>query len=156
MQTQDAVKVRGFFRLQIADPDGSIKGDSKWCKNTITNSGKRYYLAAMLGKMTGSSGIGYAALGTGGAPNATDTTQPGELAEGVRDAVAASSSGSTAVSFLGTFASADSFVTATRNISNIGLWATNTAGSIFSGAAFDSSSCGTNQAVNYTYVITFT
>jgi hypothetical protein len=156
METQDAVKIRGFSRVTIVDSDGTITGDSGFVENTITNAGKRYYLAALLGKYAGSSGIGYAALGTGSAANATHTTQNGELAENVRNAVTAASNGSTAVRFTGTFASADSFVTATRNISNIGLWATNTGGSLFSAAAYASSSCATNQAVNYTYDVTFT
>jgi len=150
------VKIRGFSQVQIVNEDGSIAGDSGVVENTITNAGKRYYLAAMLGKYAGSSGIGYAALGTGTAANATHTTQDGELGEGVRDAVTAASNGSTAVRFTGTFASADSFVTADRNISNIGLWATDTGGSVFSVAAYASSSCATNQAVNYTYDVTFT
>jgi hypothetical protein len=155
-QNNDGIRVRGFFHLTIENQDGQLIGDSGLVENTITNLGKQHYLAEMLGKIAGSSGVGYAALGTGGAPNATDTTQPGELGEGVRDAVTANQSGSTSVVFTGTFSSTDSFVTATRNISNIGLWATNTSGSIFAGAAFTSSSCGTNQNVNYTYTITFT
>lgn len=155
-QTNDGIRVRGFFRLTIDDGDGNIVGDSGLVENTVTNLGKQHYLAELLGAVAGSSQVGYAALGTGGAPNATDTTQPGELAEGVRDAVAANQNGSTSIVFTGTFASGDSFVTATREISNIGLWATDTGGSIFSGAAFNSSSCGTNQNVNYTYTITFT
>ncbi len=148
METESGIRIRGFSRVQIVDPDGTIAGDSDWKENTVTNSGKRYYLAAMLGKYAGSSGIAYAALGTGTAANATHTTQDGELAEGVRDALSAASSGSTAVRFTGTFASDDNFATATRNISNIGLWATDTGGSLFSGAAYASSSCATNQAVN--------
>ena len=156
METQDAVKIRGFSRVQIVDQDGTITGDSGFRENTITNEGKRWYLAALLGKTTGSLQIGYAALGTGSADNATHTTQDGELAEGVRDAVAAATNGSTSIRFTGTFASADSFATATRNISNIGLWATDTGGSLFSAAAYASSSCATNQAVNYTYDVTFT
>lgn len=146
---QTEIKVRGFSRVAIANPDGTLAGDSGFVENAITNEGKRWYLAALLGKTTGSLQIGYAALGTGSAANATHTTQDGELAEGVRDAVAAATSGSTAIRFTGTFASADSFVTATRNISNIGLWATNTGGSVFSVAAYASSSCATNQAVKY-------
>lgn len=155
MKTQEGIKIRGFSHIQIINPDGTLAGDSGWVENAITNEGKRHYLAQMLGKLTGSSGIGYAALGTGSAANATHTTQDGELGENVRDAVAAATSGSTAVAFTGTFASAESFVTATRNISNIGLWATNTGGSVFSVAAYNSSSCATNQAVNYTYTISF-
>lgn len=156
METQEGIKIRGFSRIHIVDPDGSLAGDSGWVENAVTNEGKRHYLAQLLGKLAGSSGIGYAALGTGSQANATHTTQDGELAEGVRDAVSAATNGSTAVRFTGTFASADSFVTATRNISNIGLWATDTGGSVFSVAAYNSSSCATNQAVNYTYDVTFT
>lgn len=155
------VKIRGFSRVVIReyDEDGELGpevGDSGFVENAITNEGKRWYLAALLGNTTGSLQIGYAALGTGTAANATHTTQDGELAEGVRDAVSAATNGSTSIRFTGTFASADSFVTADRNISNIGLWATDTGGSVFSVAAYASSSCATNQAVNYTYDITFT
>jgi len=157
MANKSGVTIRGFARVTIEDPEtGKIVGDSGFNENTVTNEGKRWYLAALLGKTTGSLQIGYAALGTGSEANATHTTQDGELAEGVRDVVAAATNGSTSIRFTGTFASGDSFVTATRNISNIGLWATNTGGSLFAAAAYASSSCATNQNVNYTYDVTFT
>ena len=156
MSEESGVRIRGFARVAIADPDGSIVGDSGFNENTVTNEGKRWYLSALLGKTTGSLQIGYSALATGTAANATHTTQHGELAEGVRDAVTAATNGSTSVRFTGTYASGDAFVTATRNISNIGLWATNTGGSLFAAAAYASSSVATNQAVNYTYDVTFT
>jgi len=155
-EVDSMVKVRGFFRLHIVDPDGHISGDSGLVENTVTNLGKQHYLAELLGAISGSSQIGYAALGTGSAPNASHTTLDGELGENIRDSVSKSQNGSTSVVFYGTFASVDSFVTLTRNLSNIGLFATNTGGSIFAGASYTSSSCGTNQAVNYTYTITFT
>jgi hypothetical protein len=66
------------------------------------------------------------------------------------------SSGSTALRCTGTFASSDSFVTAVESISNIGLFRSSTGGTIFAGNTYDSSSCATNQNVNYTYDITFT
>jgi hypothetical protein len=153
-EVSDGIKIRGFFRLQLEE-DGKIVGDSGWRENAVTNEGKRSYLARLLGAIAGSSQIGYAALGTGTAPGATATSLDGELGEGVRDAIAAATSGSTAVAFTGTFASGDSFVTATRNLSNIGLFATNAGGTLFAGNTFASSSCGTNQNVNYTYTITF-
>jgi len=155
-EMEQSIKIRGFAHLKIVDPDGRVVGDSGIVQNTITNLGKQHYLAELLGAIAGSSAVGYAALGTGSAPNVTHTTQDGELGEAVRKAVSKSQNGSTSVVFYGTFASTDSFVTATRNLSNIGLWATNTGGSIFAGASYTSSSCGTNQAVNYTYTITFT
>ena len=159
MEVENGIRVRGFFRLHIVDPDGTIVGDSGLRENTITNLGKQHYLAELLGAISGSSQVTHAALGTGTAPNATHTSLDGEIVDGTtRDAVSKSQNGSTSVVFYGTFASADSFVTQTRNISNIGLFATSaiTAGSIFAGATYNSSSCATNQAVNYTYTITFT
>ena len=58
--------------------------------------------------------------------------------------------------FTGTFSSSNSFVTSTQNISNIGLFATSSGGTLFAGNTFASSSCATNQDVNCTYVISFT
>lgn len=159
METQESMKVRGFFRLQLEE-DGEIVGDSGWHENQVTNDGFRWYLAANLGGTTGSLQVSHAALGTGAAPAAGDTTLSGEVTHNAsgRDAVtAATSSDSKAVRFTGTFASADSHNTATINISNIGLFQqsnTNTA-SIFAGAAYASSSWATNQSVNYTYDISF-
>lgn len=155
-KVKDGIGIHGFFRVNIQDPDGEIVGDSGWMKNTVTNDGKLHFLVQMLGGIAGSTPVGYAALGTGGTVNAASTALPGELAEGVRNAVAAASNGSTAVRFTGTFASSDNFVTATRDISNIGLFATDSGGTVFAGNTYASSSCATNQAVNYTYDITFT
>lgn len=155
MKTKGAVGISGFVRLQIEE-DGCIVGDSGWRRNQITNDGVRYFLAALLGGTTGSIQVSHAALGSGAAPASDATTLPSELAEGVRDAVAAQTNGSTAVRFTGTFASGDSFVTATRTLSNIGLFGTSSGGTCFAGNTYDSSTCATNQNVNYTYDITFT
>ena len=155
----EPLTIRGFFRLNILE-DGKIVGDSGWQENTVTNQGKRDYLARLLGALASSKQVSHAAVGTGAAPAVGDTTLAGELthAAGSRDAVSAATSGSTAVRFTGTFASANSHNTASLNISNIGLFQqsnTNTA-TIFAGAAYASSSFATNQDVNYTYDITFT
>lgn len=152
--TEAGLKIHGFTRIQLVEDD-KIVGDSGWSKNQITNEGVRNYLVYLLGAVAGSSQIGYAALGSGTEPGAAATTLDDELAEGVRDAVAAASNGSTSVRFTGTFASGDSFVTATRDISNIGLFATDSGGTLFAGNTYASSSCATNQNVNYTYDITF-
>lgn len=151
----DGMKIKGFFRLQITEDD-EIVGDSGWTENQITNEGIRDFLARLLAGIASSKQVSHAALGTGGAPASDATTLPGELAEGVRDALSAETSGSTAIRFTGTFASADNFVTATRDISNIGLFDSSTGGTLFAGNTYASSSCATNQAVNYTYDITFT
>jgi hypothetical protein len=150
----DGLKVKGFTRIRIANPDGSFAGDSGWVPNTVTNEGKRNYLARLLGALASSSQIGYMALGTGGAPAAADTTQGGEVAS--RTAVTAATNGSTSVQFTATFTSAQSFLAGTSNLSNVGLWATNTGGTLFAAAAYTSSACATNQNVNATYTVTFT
>jgi len=160
MANKDQVKIRGFFRLQLENPNGEIVGDSGWRRNTVTNDGKLGYLVKTLGSISGSSYLSYAALGEGTAPGAADTSLQNEVtgsnANGNRDSMTMASSGSTRLRCTGTFASVDSFVTDTENISNIGLFRSSTGGTIFAGNTYDSSSCATNQAVNYTYDITFT
>jgi hypothetical protein len=160
MATKDSVKLRGFFRLQIEDPDGSIVGDSGWQRNTVTNDGKLQYIVRALASSAGSKYLSYAALGEGTEPAAAGTSLESEVVgtqgSQIRDAMSMESSGSTALRCTGTFASGDSFVTATENISNIGLFRSSTGGTIFAGNTYASSSCATNQNVNYTYDITLT
>lgn len=154
-KTNDGIKIKGMFRVQIND-DGRIVGDSGWKTNLITNLGFNQYLVSTLGGIAGSKQITHMAIGTGGAPIATDTSLAGE--QSVREAItAATSSGSKTVRFTATFASADSFVTATKNISNIGLFNTSTAatGTLFAGNTYTSSAVATNQNVNATYDIIF-
>ncbi len=148
----DAVGIKGSFRLQITE-DGQVVGDSGWWTNQITNEGFRAMIRAVSG-ISGSSQISHLALGSGGAPAASDTTLAGEVVK--RAAVtAATSSTSKAVQFTGTFSSSNSFVTNTQNISNIGLFATSSSGTLFAGNTFASSSCATNQDVNVTYVLSW-
>ena len=153
--SRDSVKVKGSFRLNIVDPDGSIVGDSGWVDNQITNEGFRD-IVRLIGAISGSSAVTHAAIGTGTVPGAAATTLDGE--QSVRAALtAATSSTSKAVLFTATFASAVSFVTATKNIANIGLFPIVTAatGTLIAGNTFNSSSCATNQDVNVSYSLFF-
>lgn len=152
----DRVKIRGFYRMQLQNEDGSFVPDAGWYENQVTNDGFNDYLAKLLGALSGSKQISHMAVGTGGAPAAGDTTLTGE--QSVRAAVtAATSSNSKAVQFTATFASAVSFVTATKNLSNIGLFHTSTAGAatLFAGNTYTSSAVATNQNLNATYVLNF-
>lgn len=146
--------LRGFYQVQITEDDGEIVGDSGRLENQVTNDGFLSYLVKLLGAVAGSSQIGYMGLGTGGAPNATDTTLEGEV-ESRQAVTAATSSDSKTLRFTATFASSDEFVTDTQNISNIGLFALDAAGVLFAGNTFASSSCATNQAVQATYDVVF-
>lgn len=157
MDTQELVKVKGSFRLQIEDgPTGEIVGDTGWVTNQVTNLGFNQYIVSALGSIAGSKYITHLALGTGGAPAAGDTTLAGEVQ--VRAAVtAATSSTSKDLQLTATFSSAVSFVTTTMSLANIGAFHTSTQGAatIFAGNTFASSTCATNQNVNATYVIGF-
>ena len=148
----DGVRVRGFFRVQIEDEEFGIVGDSGWRENQITNLGFLNIVNQLGTRLTGSK-HSHLALGTGGAPASNATTLTGEVE--VRAALTAASSGSTALQMTATFASSASFVTNTQNISNIGVFGTNTGGTLLSGNTYASSSCATNQAVNATYTWTF-
>lgn len=151
---QEHTKIRGFYRINIVDEDGTVAGDSGWLQNLVTNDGFNDYMAKALGAIAGSKQVSHMAVGTGGAPAATDTTLTGE--QSVRAAVtAATSSTSKAVQFTATFNSAASFVTATKNLSNIGLFNSSSTGTLFAGNTFASSSVATNQSVNATYQINF-
>lgn len=150
---EQGIKVKGAFRVVITEK-GELIGDSKWMENQVTNLGFNQYLVSLLGAIAGSKQIGFAALGTGGAPAAGDTSLGGEVVK--RSAVtAATSSSSKTLRFTATFGSSDSFVTSTQNISNIGLFASSSGGTLFAGNTYNSSSCATNQDVNATYDIIF-
>lgn len=142
----DGIKMSGFFRLQIAEKDGTIVGDSGFMKNTVTNVGKQDYLSALLGNTTGSKQVKYLALGTGTAPNVTHTGLDGEIMTSTkRVTVAVSVSTSSKVRFTATFVSTDR--SAAYNIRNIGLFETTTAGNLFAGSTYASSTAATNQNV---------
>jgi hypothetical protein len=148
------IAVRGFYRVNLRDSNGELVGDSGWLENVVVNLGFNQYLVSTLGAIAGSKQVSHAALGTGAAPGAADTTLAGEVVK--RKAVtAATSSSSKTLRLTATFGSTDSFVTNTQNISNIGLFNTSSGGTIFAGNTYASSSCATNQQVEATYDILF-
>jgi len=150
---QDHMHVKGMYRVQITK-DGKLVGDSGWKQNLVTNLGFNQYLVSALGAIAGSKQVSHLALGSGGAPVATDTSLAGEVEK--RQAVtAATSSSSKTVRFTGTFDSSNSFVTSSRNISNIGLFNSSSTGTLFSGNTYTSSTVATNNNVNVTYDIIF-
>ncbi len=157
MPVKEGIKIEGFSRVQI-EQDGKICGDSGWVgPNQITNLGFLNYLVNLLGQGAGSKQVGFVALGTGTAPNATHTTLNGEIMGSTqRKSVTFASNGSTTAEFTATFASSDNFLTVAVNLSNIGLFAaTTTNDTLFAGNTYTSSSCDTNQNVNITYQIRF-
>jgi hypothetical protein len=164
IQTQmptEKVGLRGFYRLQITEPQGGrppkIVGDSGWCKNTVVNEGFDDYLCRLISAQVSSKQISHVALGTGTAPNVTHSTLDGEISGStMRQTVAVSVSNSKTVRFTATFNSNDSFLAGATNIRNIGLFHNNNAtGILFAASTYASSTCNTNQNVNITYDIQF-
>ena len=157
-------KLRGFFRVNLvedsADGKQKIVGDSGWRENQVTNLGIQDYLVDHLIGNAGGKAVTHMALGTGGAPAAADTSLAGEIthATNSRKTVSTSIVASKTGQFTAAFNSADSFVTASVNISNVGLFETSTTqgGTLFAGNTYTSSSLATNQNVNVTYQIRFT
>jgi len=156
-------KLRGFFRVNLTEDEGGqqkIVGDSGWRENQVTNLGIQDYLVDALIGNSGAKAVTHMALGTGTAPGATDTALAGEIthAADARKTVSTSIVASKTGQFTAAFNSADSFVTASVNISNVGLFETSTTegGLLFAGNTYTSSSLATNQNVNVTYQIRFT
>lgn len=153
----DSGAIRGFYRLQISE-EGRVVGDSGWKENQVTNLGIQQYLVEwLIGDTVNGKSVTYMALGTGGAPASNDTSLTGEIthAAGSRATVSTSIVSSRTGQFTAAFNSANSFVTASANISNVGLFNTSTtsAGTMFAGNTFASSSVATNQSVQVTYQI---
>lgn len=164
----DTAKLGGFFRLQIVE-DGKVVGDSGvdekgnlingdgFRENQVTNLGIQDYLVQWLTAGSGGKNITHMALGTGTAPGSSATSMNGEItdASNSRKSVSSSIVASRTAQFTAAFNSVDSFITATKNISNIALFNTSTTnvGTLFAGNTYTSSSLATNQSVNATYQI---
>ena len=148
------LKVKGFFRVQLTEDGKGVVGDSGWCENQVTNLGIQDYIVDWLvGDTANGKSITHMALGSGTQPASNGTALAGEVEK--RQAVSTSIVSSRTAQFTAQFASGNSFVTNTQNISNVGLFNTSAAGTIFAGNTYASSSCATNQNVNATYQIRF-
>lgn len=156
MSNKENLGVRGFFRAQVEDSSGRIIGDSGWRENQVLNDGITQYILDWLVGNTGKA-VTHMAIGTGGAPASNATTLAGQVANGKRAAVSTSIISSRTAQFTAAFASADSFLTATANISNVGLVNTSATnlGTFLCGAAFASSAIATNNNLNITYQVRF-
>ena len=151
------VNVRGFFRLQIKEGQ-KVVGDSGWRENTVVNLGFSHYLVDLLGQGANSKQISRMMLGTGTAPGVTATSLDGELntATYTRTTVSFTNTSSKTARFTGTFASANSHITAAVTLQNIGIINnTTSAGTLMAGNTYTTSQWNTNQDVNATYEIRF-
>lgn len=152
MRTRDALKVKGFIRMQIVNPEtGRVVGDSGWKKNTVVNLGFEQYIVSSLGKIAGSKQVQYMAIGTGSAPSATDTSLSGET--GARVSVSNSVLSNKTLQATAQFAGSDMGGTCT--IQNVALADATSGGTILCGTTYATSQWASNQNVNATYQLRF-
>ena len=159
------IGISGFYRVAITDPDGTVKGDSGYKRNTISNIGLEKYLAYGFASSSGSTTLGppkYMILGSlqsshasnlvnaTGAWNFASAASIGSSSHATR---AAQTDGHT-VRFLATFVS-NSLFTTTATIASIALIHTTNATSAMCAGSFTASTLGSAQAINCTYDIVF-
>jgi hypothetical protein len=154
--------VEGFYKVNIVDPDGTVKGDSGWHHNLIPNAGLTGYISKLFAQSAGSSVVGFMQLGS--SQSAIASSGSSLVAEFNKSLMAsigatqittrASSTSGDTVRFLATFIS-NSMFTTDGTIAGIGLYNITGANSIFAGGSFASSTLGANQAINCTYDVVF-
>ena len=156
-EMKDGLTVKGFYRLNIINPDGSVASDTGYRPNQIVNNGYQNFLMYLLAGSAGSLRPSHAAIGTGTAPGSAATTLPGEATEALaRASLTTGTSGSKTVSY--TFTINSGVITGgASTIQNVGLFSGSTTGggTLMAGASYTTSSLATNQAVNGTYQIIF-
>jgi len=144
----ESIQAKGFFRLNVVNPDGSIAGDTGWKQNQIVNNGYQQFLMYLLAGSAGSIRPSHAALGTGTIPASSATSLAGELTEASgRCALTTGTSGSKTVNY--TFTLASGVIAAASTINNVGLFSgsTQAGGTLMAGNTYATSSLATNQAV---------
>lgn len=153
----EPVNVKGFYRVHIRE-NGKLVGDSGWHQNAVVNNGFSMYLTDLLGQGASSKQISRMMLGSGTDPGVTDNTLNGEFntATYTRTTVTFANVGSKTARFTATFGSANSHITASTTLGNIGIINNTTSGgTMMAGKSFATSQWNTNQDVNATYEIRF-
>lgn len=157
--TSNMLTAKGFWRLKIVNPDGTIAGDSGWNKNLVTTTGFQH-IGLLVGTALSGTQFSHVNVGTNGDPATNATALPSEVtgtsaAVQRQVATASTEAGSQTLRFVATMASANSFVTQTETINNVGIFNHSDGASLCAGASYTASSVGVNQAVNITYDLVF-
>ena len=158
------VGISGFYRVNITDPDGTVKGDSGYKKNVVGNLGVANYLAYAFASTGGSAALTpkYMHLGSLQSSHASSLVNVigafdlslAQLIGSTQHTTRADQASGHTVRFLATFVS-NSLATTTRTIAAIGLFHTTNATSAMCAGSFASSTLGSAQAINCTYDIVF-
>jgi hypothetical protein len=159
------IGISGFYRVNVVDPDGTVRGDSGWHKNVISNLGLANYIAYAFYSTGGSTAprAAYMMLGSLASSHASslvavtgqyNLSLAASIGSAAHTTRAAQSDGHT-VRFYATFVSNSLVTDSTSSIAGIGLYHTNNASSAMCAGTFAGSTLGSNQAVNCSYDIVF-
>ena len=153
MRKSTKVGVKGFFRAQVMDKkSGKIVSDSGWTENTMCNLGLNNACAGMSIGATGSYAAGFMQIGKGtDAINATMT----DLKSGENKFLAITPSTVATGTARATCSFDGSDNSATLTIGEIGLFKTDSAGSMIAANTFTTSQMTTDQTLNATYELRF-
>lgn len=162
-EPKSGVGIEGFYRVNIVDPDGTVKGDSGWKHNIIPSGGLTGYISYLFAGSAGSSRVGYMQLGSLVSSLATnDSSLAGEYGKSLMASIGATqftsraaSAAGDSVRFLATFVSGSIISATNQTIGCIGLYNTTAANSIMCGGSFTASTLGSNQAINCSYTVVF-
>jgi hypothetical protein len=128
----------GRYRIQLGEK-GRVVGDSGWVDNTITNDGRNSYIAAKVGSVTGSKTPTHLQIATQStAVDATQTSLVGETR--IRKSLDASTLATGTLRMTASWSSTDN--TAACTIGSIGVYNTDSGGTLGSGQTYTTSNCG--------------
>jgi len=149
---RSSIKVRGFLRGQLVDPKtGKIHGDTGWVQNKMTNAGLTQLALLVAGAAAGYN-VGYMAAGTQtDAINMSQIDVSGQTHSFV--APSTSTSGTCTATFTVDFGSAS--LESSCAVGVVGLYKTDSAGSLIAAQTFATSQWNTNQDFNVTYQLRF-
>jgi hypothetical protein len=154
-KTKEKAILRGFYRLKLGETKNGeeiIVGDSGWHENEVTNLGFQNYVCNLIGALAGSKQVGMIAIGTGGAPNVTDTSLAGETKrQTCGNAVVSSKTMRATVAI-----ASGNHPGGTPVIQNIGLLEnTASGGTLMAGNTYGTSTWNSNQGLSATYELQF-
>jgi len=145
-------KIKGFARVQLVDSKtGRIVSDSGFRENVVTNLGFQHFICELVGGIAGSTQVSHMIIGTGTAPNVTDTSLDGET--GARATTTNTVIASKTMQATCQFAGTD--MASTCTIQNIALINTSAAGTILCGTTYATSQWASNQNINASYQLRF-
>lgn len=142
---QEELKMVGALKIEVFNPDGSIK-ETRDIKNLVVTTGKTFIASRMVG--TAANVISHMAIGTGAtAAAAGDTTLGAEVA---RVGITSGTASGAVATYVATFPAG----TGTAAITEAGLFNAGAAGTLLCRTVFAVINKGANDAMTVTWTVT--